>query len=386
VTPGASLQILVLTSAKAAGSPRPNRMIRYLAPEHRLTVLAGGPPDVDGVEFIPLPAPFVPGSFVSKLARVLAQRCGNHRSLIWRPGLHALATHLRRRRFDAIVVHDLHLLPVALAIAGRRSRVVFDAREFFPRQGDDRWVWRQFYRPVALALCRKYLRRAHAVMTVSPGLVKGFRETFGIDCHLIPSLPKAEPLEPSPVAGDSIRMIHHGMAAPGRQLERMIDLMRLLPERFSLDLMLVGLDSAYGRRLQQRARGLPKLRFLPPVEFRSLVRFTNTYDIGLYLLAPTSFNTLHALPNKFFEFIQARLMLAIGPSPDMAAYVREHDLGVVAVDFSPAAMARALSHLRAEDVRRHKNHSHRAAALLHAERLADEVRRLVRAPRGLAAS
>ena len=45
------------------------------------------------------------------------------------------------------------------------------------------------------------------------------------------------------------------------------------------------------------------------------------YDIGLFILSPINFNYYHALPNKLFEFIQARLAIAVSPSPEMARIV-----------------------------------------------------------------
>ena len=69
------------------------------------------------------------------------------------------------------------------------------------------------------------------------------------------------------------------------------------------------------------------------------------YDIGLFLLSPANFNYYHALPNKLFEFVQARLAVAIGPSPEMARIVNDHDLGIVAPDFEPTTMAAHLNAL-----------------------------------------
>jgi alkanesulfonate monooxygenase SsuD/methylene tetrahydromethanopterin reductase-like flavin-dependent oxidoreductase (luciferase family) len=84
----------------------------------------------------------------------------------------------------------------------------------------------------------------------------------------------------------------------------------------------------------------------------------------LYLLPPDNFNHRHALPNKFFEFVQACLVVAIGPSPEMAALARKHGCGIVAASFEPQALADALSALDGDRVRALKEASHRAAQSL----------------------
>jgi hypothetical protein len=108
-----------------------------------------------------------------------------------------------------------------------------------------------------------------------------------------------------------------------------------------------------------------------------IVELSAGYDVGLYLLPPNNFNHAMALPNKLFEFIQARLAVAIGPSPEMARIVREFDCGIVADDFTPATLARALNSLTAADVDRMKAGSEKAAHVYTAENYAEKVREIV---------
>jgi hypothetical protein len=101
--------------------------------------------------------------------------------------------------------------------------------------------------------------------------------------------------------------------------------------------------------------------FRDPVPTEKIPSTINQYDIGVYPLEPRCLNEELALPNKFFEFVQARLAIAIGPSTEMARLVRKHDLGVVAEDFSAQSMANAISALSPEDILRYKENSDAAA-------------------------
>ena len=153
----------------------------------------------------------------------------------------------------------------------------------------------------------------------------------------------------------------------------MIDLMEELPPRFELDLMLVGSDTPYGRALRERAASNRRIRFRAPVAFDQIIPEINAYDVGLYLLPQTGFNTRHSLPNKFFEFIHARLAVAIGPSVEMAPYVRRFGCGLVSDDFAPSSLALLLAETPASRIVEMKNASHRAAAELTSDLVRNHV-------------
>jgi len=95
-------------------------------------------------------------------------------------------------------------------------------------------------------------------------------------------------------------------------------------------------------------------------------------------LPPANFNYRHALPNKFFEFVQGRLAVAIGPSPEMARLVRQYDCGIIADDFSPRAMADRLHRLDHDRIDHYKRQSHIAARELCFEKSADVLLSTVR--------
>jgi hypothetical protein len=101
---------------------------------------------------------------------------------------------------------------------------------------------------------------------------------------------------------------------------------------------------------------------------QELVRATNNYDIGIYLLPPVNINQQFSLPNKLFEFIQARLAVAIGPSPGMARIVQDYGCGIVVDDFAPETLAAGLNGLTPTDIARFKRASDAAAKELCAEK------------------
>jgi glycosyltransferase involved in cell wall biosynthesis len=143
--------------------------------------------------------------------------------------------------------------------------------------------------------------------------------------------------------------------------------MQFLDDRFELNLMLVG-DTDYIASLKQLAASHSNVNFLPPIGTKEIASFTNQFDVGIYSLPPTNFNNEHALPNKFFEYIQARLAIVIAPSPEMVRLVKQYELGVVAEDFSPRGMAHAIRGLTVEQIDQFKANASKHAYELSAEK------------------
>jgi len=361
-------------------------MALTLAGPFRVTTLATAAldhPQITGRILPPLPLHGMP-----RPARVLRLAARRYRPLLWSRELLALRDELAGERFDLVVCHDLDLLPLAAGVAAS-GRLVFDAREYYPRHFEDRLTWRLLYGPLNRRLCRDFLPACDLVLTVSDGLAAEYRRVFGVTPRVAPSLPPFHDLEPSPVDPERIQLVHHGWANRSRRIEGMIEMMDHADGRFALDLLLMPMEAGYDRFLERQAARRGNVRILPPVAYERLIPSTNAYDLGVFLCPPTTFNLRHALPNKLFEFIQARLAVAIGPSPEMQAVVERHGCGAVAPDFEPRSLAATLNSLSAESIRGMKARAHEAAAVLHAgttgRELLTELERLLRADRDPAA-
>jgi glycosyltransferase involved in cell wall biosynthesis len=360
-------RVLVLSFSDHARDPRVDRQITALSRRHEVVSAGLGAGAAPVERFVDLRLRSSPAAEranqAAGLQRILSRR---FEAAYWGNRLvRASAERVSNVRPDVVVAHDIHTLPLALRAAAG-APVLFDAHEYYPEHFVQvRW-WRLVMAPYMTYLCRRYMPMAAAAITVSPGLAKLYLSRLGSEPEVIMNAPARSDLRPTAV-DRPVRLLHHGSADPRRRPERMIEAVRLLDDRFVLDLMLIGTGRAVGR-LHAAARGDSRIRFLEPVPMREIPRVTNSYDVGLFLLEPRTPNQLHVLPNKLFEFIQARLAVAIGPSPDMAAVVREWECGVVADDFTPAAFAAALASLDPEDIVRMKRRSHIAADELCAER------------------
>lgn len=354
---------LVMCASNPSCDPRPNRFVKFLKGQYRVTIVSNGPADETENERLAL-ADKPKRSVFEKALLLTRYLLRQHEQIVWSGRRRRVCDKCCKTAFDLVVCHDLELLPMALRIR-KTGKVLFDAREFYPCQMADRAVWRLLVKPFNEYLCKRYLNQIDSMITVSRGLAREYEKRFGIHPRVIMSLPDPEQVNPSSVEPEKIRLVHHGAAIPSRNLETMIEMMDYVDERFSLDLMLVpNARKRYWRKLKAMANRRPNVRVIGPVAFSDIVPFLNQYDIGLYILPPGNLNLKYALPNKLFEFIQARLAVAIGPSVEMRKIVEQCDCGVVAPDFFPKSMAALLNELDFQEIRHFKRQAHRAAQLL----------------------
>lgn len=371
---------LVISFTDLGSDPRVDRQIGFLRKDHDVVAAGLGPPHQEGVDFVDLTPP------PESRPRALARRSAGLTRLLARRSLAVYWRHMTNRaayarlrdvRFDVVVANDVSALPLAVRLARGRP-VVFDAHELATTEGAHLWWWRTLIAPYLDRLLHVYLPHVAGMMTVSPSIAEHYASRYGIPRpEVVTNAPWRAALAPTPVGGQ-IRMLHHGTSDPARRLDLMIDLVERLDERFTLDLMLMPTHPAELRRLRERARRSGRVRIVDPVAMHEIVQVANAYDIGLCLLPPTQRSLELSLPNKVFEFIQARLAVATGPSVEIAAVVREWECGVVADDFTPDALARSLGDLSPEAIAAFKSRSDVAADHLCAERNEQIVRALVR--------
>jgi hypothetical protein len=372
---------LVMCLANPTGNPRPNRMIHLLA-EAGIEVdvlsfpLSGALPVVNTYTLpnVQRRSTFLRArNIVHQIAARSFNLLGAHdiaeKLSDLSLGIHKIAPPVNNNKYDLLVVEDLQLLPLSFKMKGNSAsaRVVFDAREYYPRQYEQRFLFRLLEKPVRQQMCRAYLKRCDHLLTVSPGLAQAYTDEFGTTPHLLRSAPGYRDMPIRQTSNPTIRLVHHGPASPNRGIANMIDVVKQLDSRFTLDLYLVG-NEPHIRKLRHHAADCSRVQFRAPVAFEDIIPTLNHYDVGFFYVEPTTFNLLNCLPNKFFEYVQARLAIAIGPSPDMAALVRQYGLGVVAPEFSVPAMVDTLKSFTADEINKAKIASDVAARELCYER------------------
>lgn len=356
-------RLLIMAWSTLRSDARVLRQIRLFSGRYAVTTLGYGEAPDGVVEHLRLPDGVV---HWHKDRRLLIQRRfeAAYRDA---PVTHA-ATELvaGQPRFVVVIANDIDTLPLALDLAPTGG-VHADLHEYHPRQSEESWRWRTFVAPYYRFLVRRYGPLADSVTTVGEGIAREYRLRFGLRAGVVVNAPQHVDLAPRPVEpGAPLRLVHSGNAQRHR-LDVILEAMDLTTAPMTLDLYLMPNDEAYLAQVTERYAGSERVRIHPPVAPHELPATLNAHDVGVYVLPPVSFNHLWALPNKIFDFVQGRLALVVGPSPEMAALVRRHGLGLVSPDFTAQGLADTLDALTAEQVAGFKAASDAAAVELSAE-------------------
>lgn len=357
-------QILSISFSRYVADARVLRQLAVLAEFGDVTTLGFGPKPEGSTTHLEIPESLP--SLPQTISGVLRLALHLHSSVeLAAPAAKKALQLLDGHRFDLIVANEARALPLAHKVASG-APVWGDMHEWSPEERTHVLSWRLLVAPFMRHICAKFLPMTDAVTTVNGSIAKLYDEQFGCHTEVVRNSIAAQDLDPQPVQDGRIRLVHSGGAVLGRNLEALIEATLSLDERFTLDFYLI--ESRDGGKyldtLTKLAGSSSRIVFNAAVSPAELPATLNKYDVGIYTIPPQTTNHRLMLPNKFFDFVQARLALAFGPSVETSALIEKYGLGVIADDFSAAALARALAPLTRETIDHFKHNADLASVSL----------------------
>ncbi len=371
-------QILCISLSPITGDSRVLRQISVLREFGDVTTVGFGPHPEGVARHIEVPPGLATLPQTLTGVALLATRQWR-RAELKAPAIDFAAKALRGSKFDLVVANEARVLGLADAVAGG-APVWADMHEWAPEERTHILSWRLLVAPFMVHLCRKYLPRASAVTAVCGSIADLYFSVFGVTTQVMRNSGPWRDLKPGTVDPNHIRLVHSGAAVAGRDLETMIDVVSMLDERYTLDVYLVsgGDGGAYLQSLKDRAAPCTRIVFKDPVAPGELPKTLNSYDIGVFWIPPTHTNARLTLPNKFFDYVQARLAIAIGPSIEMQTLVNEFHLGTISSGFTRDECLDSLLRLSVDDVSRAKKAADTAAHTLSFDTDAEVARGILR--------
>lgn len=361
-------RLLILSFSNLSTDARLLRQIDAFSSSYDVVTAGWGPVPKGSMQHIVLPQP--PTGRARKLRMLIESallRLRAYRLIHATSPLHRAARRaLRGVQADVVLANDIDAAPLAYDVAPAR-RIHVDLHEYFPGLHDDNPRWARLRGPYNAWLVRRFAAPAASTTTVAQEIAERYRE-LGLSPGVVTNASRHRDL-PVREVSTPIRLVHSGVALQGRHLETMIEAVALSTADVELTLHLMPNDAPYIERLRARAAEIgPRVRVLPPVPHAELVDTLAGHDVGIHILPATSTNHRLALPNKFFDFVQARLGVIVGPTAAMAGATERYGFGAVTSGFTASDVAEVLDTLTPDQVALWKRNADRAAADLSAEK------------------
>jgi hypothetical protein len=354
--------LLILSFSPIASDARVLKQVVEFAGDYQVTTCGYGPAPEGVAEHIRIPDEVRHDDLSGRLITLHL-----YRRAYWALGAVRWARKaLSGRSFDVILADDVEAVPLALRLRPARG-VHADLHEYSPLLHEDIPQWRRRITPYVMRICRAYLPGVASATTVSRGLQREYEKEFGLRTELVTNAAPYRSWSPTPVH-TPIRLVHSGACLRNRALHEMIEGAILATRDVAFDFYLTPNDPGYLDELKAAAAGSGgRVAVHDPVPYAELATTLHDHDLGVHVLAPTNFNNRWALPNKLFDYVQARLGVLIGPTPEMAEFVDRYGLGAVAAGFSARDFADVIDALDADAVAGYKAASDAAAHELSAQ-------------------
>ncbi len=243
-----------------------------------------------------------------------------------------------------------------------RLQLVYDCHEFEA----ERNAKPAFERKLVGWLERRMIRKAAAVITVSPSIAAAYEERYrgyGLPQGLLvrnvpapvnsakPSDGDSSPAKPNLFRqrfdipeGDFIAL-YQGAFSYNRGLETSIAAMEGLAGQ-GLHLVFMG----YGplqNLVDDAAKRYPHVHVHPAVAYEEVLDHTLSADVGLVSVKPTCLSYLYCLPNKLFEYILAGVPVLSNDLPDCRSLIESFGVGSIVDQDDANGWRRALLSIKA---------------------------------------
>ena len=334
------VKVLIIALENLERDFRIHKQYKTLSKHFKVTIAAYSPPNNYSGEFIELcHTKQLHTRIWIELSKLFTKK--KTKTTTWKTRANIKCIEKSQADYDVIVCNDTKSLPIGVLLKKNTSaRLVLDAHEYAPGQKSNT----EKRSNKAKLICEECLTHVDQAITVSRGIVQLYKKNFGKNFNFLPNIPyqKSVDLLESKCARP-FQLICHGSGAQNRGLHELIQVAALTP-KWHLNLMLVPPSKGEALKnflkLKKIAENIENVTFRDPVPASEVVEAISAYDAGIYLMPGVSLNHIHALPNKFFDFIQAGLAIFVGPDLlEMSQFVQVHQCGSPSQAHTPESMA-----------------------------------------------
>ncbi len=256
-------------------------------------------------------------------------------------------TLLLVKRPSLFIANDLDTLPAAYAAGRIRGvKLIFDSHELFTQVPE--LIHRKRVQRIWKGIEALLVPRIRVAVTVSYPIAEIYRRLYGVRFSVVRNVPFRLPHPPERILPDELEgwqlVIYQGALNVGRGIELMIETMKYLD---NVVLIIAGSGDIETRLHQMAAQcGVTeKVQFRGRLSPQELIPLTRICDLGVSLEEDLGLNYRYALPNKIFDYIQARIPVLCSALPEMKRIVEAHGVGISTGERDPEKLAAIIRYM-----------------------------------------
>ncbi|CAM1372128.1 glycosyltransferase [Tenacibaculum xiamenense] len=245
---------------------------------------------------------------------------------------------------DILLSNDLDtLLPNFIISKLKGKKLVYDSHELFPEIPE--LVKRPTTKKVWEVLERKMLPHLKNCYTVSQSIAKYYKDKYNTNFEVVRNVPlkmESTDIIKLPFKTDNKKVIlYQGAVNIGRGLELMIDTIVKLEDCIFL---IVGDGDIFHnlKELVHRKNLSSQVIFLGKQSPEQLKGITPQADLGLSIEEDLGLSYRYALPNKLFDYIQAKIPVVTSNLPEMKRIVSQYSVGEVLENRTPETLSKKI--------------------------------------------
>jgi len=252
---------------------------------------------------------------------------------------------------DILLSNDLDtLLPNFLISKVFKTKLVYDSHELFTEVPE--LINRPFVQKFWLTIERNIVPHIKNCYTVSDSISNYYNLNYKTNFTTIRNLPLKNDTTlkggfPFETENKKI-IIYQGAINKSRGLELMIASMQFIENTI---FVIIG-NGDIKNKLKHQVQVLKleeKIKFIPKIYPEELQKLTPLADLGISIEEDFGLNYKFALPNKLFDYIQAKVLVLISDLPEMKNIVQKYGVGQIVQNRTPRELANQITTILQKD-------------------------------------
>ncbi len=266
--------------------------------------------------------------------------------------------YLLFRKMDLLLANDLDTLPANYLVSRiKRIPLVYDSHEYFT--GVPELQDRKIVKGIWKLIEKRIFPNLKYIYTVSQSIADLYKEEYNREVKVVRNLslgwkPVNKPSRSELGIGEGKRILI--LQGSGINIERgaeeAVEAMLYVE---NVILLIIGegdiMDQLKKSVDQMDLSG--KILFINKMPYAKLLEYTSLGDVGLTLDKDTNLNYRYSLPNKLFDYIQARVPVLASKLVEVEKIIRNYEIGELIDSHEPKHIAEKINFmLDSEDKRR----------------------------------